>query len=219
MADYTAYPSGPDIILLMKSAGYWPTQAADSAAVLIPTEQASIMAAGSAATFESRTGWDPFLSSGVSETRYFDNTDWAGQLALGSGLLSVSSVIVDGAVQVQDTNYWLRNAGRASSKAPYDLLTFQSGLRRLSNIPNRIAVTGVWGVYTTLPADVWSAIQQNAGALLLASIINQQSMAATSQDGFSKSLDIVGILTQKDQAQLWAKDFDKACSRYTRVVI
>ena len=224
MPDYTTYPTAGDVEALLKSAKYWPADG-DTTGIALAREQAAIAAAGAAREFENRTGWLPFLAGPTATTRLFDATDGYGVLEFGAGLLAdpapVFKLATGDTVYGPDTSYWLQPANAPYQDLPYTRLQSVHSLfgGRVSSWPNRLSITGRWGYCSSLPPDVWVAIQKKAGVEVLASIENLQSIASISQDGFSKAYDIVGIITQKDVLDRWGKDFDRFCTRYTRVVV
>ena len=223
MPTYTSYPTAADVEALLKSAKYWPEDS-DATAVALAREQAAIAAAGAAREFENRTGWLPFLAKAEPTARVFDATSGEGVLELGAGLLPEPAPVVSltegSSVYQEGKSYWLQSANAPDQGLPYTRLQFVHSLfgGRVWSYPNRITITGRWGYCAQLPPDVWVAIQKKAGVEVLASIENLQSIASISQDGFSKAYDIVGIITQKDVLDRWGKDFDRFCTRYTRVV-
>lgn len=223
MPSYTSYPAAADVEALLKSAKYWPEDS-DATAVAFAREQAAIAASGAAVEFERRTGWLPFLAKAEPTARMFDATTGEGVLELGGGLLPspapVATLTAGGATYQENISYWLQPASAPDQGLPYTRLQFVHSLfgGRVWSTPNRITITGRWGYAATVPPDVWVALQKKAGVEVLASIENLQSIASISQDGFSKAYDVVGIITQKDVLDRWGKDFDRFCTRYTRVV-
>lgn len=216
MPNYSTYPTGNDIELLLKTAKLWPSDS-DENAVLFSQEQAAIAASGAAAEFERRTGWLPFLADSANSTRTFETTDLSGVLDLGGSVLSVAGVNLGERELTLDRDYWLvrTHAGRPVTRLQF-LWPHHASL--LHKTPADIAVNARWGYTATVPADVWAAIQKYAGVLVLTSLENRQGTASITQDGFSKAYDVVGIISQKDLLTTWGKDFDKHCRRYIRVV-
>ncbi|HEX9997148.1 MAG TPA: hypothetical protein VGB45_08400, partial [Abditibacterium sp.] len=94
----------------------------------------------------------------------------------------------------------------------------QRYLRRSSLMEPTVTISARWGFCTTYPADAWQQILQAAGLVTLTQIENRQSIGSISQEGFSKSFDIVGILTQKDTADRWRREFPASILRYKRPI-
>ncbi len=93
---------------------------------------------------------------------------------------------------------------------------WNSGSSSLSVAP--IEVTARWGVADTWPADVWAEMLDEANSKSLTRIENLQSTGSLQQAGFGKSLDVVGIITQKDLFTS-AKTFDKYSALYRRTTL
>lgn len=220
MADFTDWPTATDIEVKLKSAAYWPT---DATKILLAQEQCTIAVAAVVSEFERRTGWKPFLAGATDSTWYFDATDPYGELSLDGGFVSITSVTISGNLQTLNTNYTTEPRNATGLGEPITRLNFPYGGYRYGfpTVPNSIVIVGRRGFTTTLVGyeDVWQAVQEAAAVMVLASIENLQSIASLGMDGFSKSLDIVGILTQKDVAQLWAKNFTAKVQQYSRVIV
>ena len=217
MPDYTQYPLMADVRNLLMSSAFWPT---DANKQVLAEEQASIGALAVGAEWERRTGWTPFLADAAASTWYWDYTDPYGELSFDGGFVSVSSVTINGTAQTLNTQYVLepRNAGNIGR--PYTHLNMRYGYSTMTypSTANAIAVTGRRGFCTTLPADVWQTLQDAAALIALTSVENLQSIASIGMDGFNKSFDVVGIVTQKDLLTTWSKNFDIRVQQYQRVV-
>jgi hypothetical protein len=218
MADYSQNPSALDVERLLKSATYWPTNAAQ---IIYAQEQAQITVDGAISEFEERTGWKPFLADTVAYTDYFDATDGEGYLDFGGGAVEIVSVTVQGSSYVQGVQWWPYPSNALRKKEPYTGIRFNSSVFGWARNPrpNQIAVTAKWGYSTVMPAAAWLAIMRLAAAQTLGQIENAQGVASISQDGFSKAFDVVGVVTQKDLLQELIKRFDKIVEIYTRVVV
>lgn len=216
--DYTAWPQPADVQRLLVACDFWPTpsQTELREAALI---QAEIALNATVADFEQRTGWIPFLSDGESDTRTFDGTDADGMLQLGGGVISVSSITVQGSA-LTTGNYWLRRSDSLKRRYPYDMIQFRSGVQAgaVSLYPDYIVVTGVWGYCSEAPPDVWNAVLQKAAASTLYQLIDQPNVAAQSEDGFSEEFDQVGPMTPFGRADRWEKEYAAVAQRYMRVV-
>lgn len=222
MADYTKYPTGTDIELLLKSANYWPPDSAPNL-VALAQEQAQIAADGAAAEFERVTGWLPFLAKPMATARVFDGTNQTGTLELKAGLLADPAPIVQLVTSSQtytaDVSYFMQPATAPDQGLPYTRIKFTHSIfgGMTWSLPNRLTITGRWGYCATVPKDVWVAIQKKAAVETLASIQNVQDIGSLSQDGFSKSWDITGVITQSKLLDVWGVTFKQFGTRYTRI--
>src|SRR5579862_1911807 len=123
--------------------------------------------------FERETGWTPFLASNSPSTRVFDPPGQTGKyvawpkgggrmLALDAGLISTSSLSVDGnSAFVQGTDYWLRPA---QGPAPATRIEFAAPI--WANTYS-VSITGIWGYSTAVPDDAWYCILRMAALPLL----------------------------------------------------
>jgi hypothetical protein len=216
MPDYSRYPNATDIENKLKSASFWPSDS-DTNKVLLAREQAAIGANLAVAEWENLTGWKPFLSiSSTPQTRYYHGTDENGFLNLRTGLLTLTGVTLDSTARVLSggsQNVWATPVNAAADGEPYTELDFGGYITHRNN---RIAVTGRWGYCTEVPADVWARLQEVGALFALTSVENLQSIASLGQDGFNKAWDIVGIITQKDLLNTWAKEFMRKVQDYSR---
>jgi len=224
MADYTKYPTGADLEVLLKSVNAWPDDSLTTQ-VALAREQAQIAADGAAFEFERSTGWLPFLAKETATARPFDGTDESGVLDLKAGLLAspapIAQLTVGNKVYQEDISYWLQPATAPDQGLPYTRLQFiHSIFGGLTwSLPNRMTITGRWGYCDSLPPDVWVAIQKKGAVELLASMENLQDIASISQDGFSKSYDITGVITQSKLLEVWGVNFKQYVTRYTRITV
>lgn len=226
--DLTRYPNGDDIVDRMKAVDFWPHDAGDQAYGQI---QADINAAAAATDFENQTGWAPFLSPAdfAVETRTFEFYDEyalrralaGGVLVLNGGLLELTGCTVNGTTQTIGQSVYLRPSDALNRRRPYTNLFFPFFLynRHSSFRHLNIQVTGRWGFCTTVPADAWYAIASFGAANSLADINVIQDTASISQNGFSKSWDIVGTITPKDLLAEWPKQYKKVVDAYRRQVV
>lgn len=218
MADLTTWPTWEDVRNKLMSASFWPT---DTNKQALAQEQAEIAVASVVAEFERRTGWMPFLADAVAGTWYFDNTDAYGELAFDGGFVTISSLTINGTLQTLNTNYTTEPRNAVNLGQPITRINMVHGGFRTGypTTPNNIVVVGRRGYTTTLPADVWQAVQEMAALVALTSVENLQSIASISMDGFSKAFDVVGVITQKDLLTSWGKKFDVKVQQYMRVVV
>lgn len=222
MADYTAYPTGADLVLLLKSINAFP-QDSLTTMIALATEQAGIAAYAAASEFENSTGWLPFIARPEVTTRKFDMTNQTGILDFRAGLLADPAPVfsIGDTTYIEDQNYYLQpsnapDQGKAYTQAQFTQTHFSG---RAWSLPNRISVTGRWGYCSSCPPDVWAAIQKKGGVQLLASLENLQNIGSISQDGFSKSYDITGVITQLQLLTTWGNDFTRFITRYVRNVV
>jgi hypothetical protein len=217
------YPQAEDVERVLRSADYWPT---DPVLQELAQEQADTAAGAAADEWEMRTGWHPFIASGTTTQEVLiDHEAIAGNgiIRLPSGLLSVSAVTLNGvAVSDWENRYILQPLNASTRGKPFtelqDIYGYRGGYGYPTR-PGRLAITGVWGYAITCPRDVWIALLRAAAVNVLSMIPNEQSIASISQEGFTKSFDIVGIITQKDLLGEWIKQLDKTAARYVRVVV
>lgn len=218
---FDAYPTGADVEALLRSASYWPTDALKQDFARL---QADIGAAAASEEWERLTGWAPFLAGDIATERtYYDGVDSRGRLDFMGGAVNIESVAREGqnAMPVSAYRAYPENAvsrGQAVTALDFGRHGYYSSGWG-SGAYGEIIVLARWGCVDKMPADAWQAIQQKAALIALTQIENLQSIASISFDGFSKSYDVVGIVTQKDLVGIWGKDFEKLASRWTRVVL
>jgi hypothetical protein len=215
--NYAQPPLASYVKGLLIGARFWPTDPIEQRQAEM---QAEMNIQGAIAEFNRRTGWHPFVnSSGAPQTRTFTATDSNGVLELGAGLLSLTSVSMGGQSYVQDIQFWLEPANASYEGEPFTSVLFNGRYgTSMYATPNRISITGVWGRYREWPADAWNEILRKAAIQTLAVINQEQDVASWSEDGFSESYDIVGVITPKDLFTSSTKPFDECVSRYRRVV-
>jgi hypothetical protein len=102
--------------------------------------------------WETETGWKPFLANDEDETRIIDGPE--GRMIFpGYGIISLTTLSVDGNEYVADTGYWLQN--RYSDEGPYTAIEFDgyiTGARRA------VELVGKFGFTLTLPEEVKDAL-------------------------------------------------------------
>ncbi len=224
---HLTYPTAGDIESLMRSTGYWPTDASKQALAII---QAQVAEDAAVDNWEHFTGWTPFLAQTEATTRVFDAIDHSGLLNLEAGAVEIVSVSVNGVLQTPNQNYYLSPRNAIAQKKAITALDFgERGIGSYLLYPHYsrggIEVTAKWGRVSEIPGDVWQAIQQLAALVVLTQVENLQSVASISQDGFTKAYDVVGIVTQKDLAAggaggggIWGRNFLEIAKRWKRVV-
>jgi hypothetical protein len=226
---FTTYPTPADVEALMKSSTYWPSGTSAEAInqIELARIQCVIAAAAARDEWEKFTGWKPFLAGAEYTTRYFSEIDHTGYIDFKTGAVDVQSFSISGNVQTLNSNYFLmpENAIDEGEAVTGIQVGYASAGRFVSGMPRRFAVTARWGRVTYVPGDVWQAVQQKAASIVLTQIPNLQSVESVSMDGFEKSYDVVGIVTQKDLAVggaggagIWGRSFSAISSRWKRVV-
>jgi hypothetical protein len=196
---------------LLKSSGYWPTDAGKQDFARL---QAQAGAQAAADEWKRTTGWNPFLiQSTAPSERSFWSVDSRGFLDFAGGAVSVESVWLGGNL-IGGYRFEPENA----TSRGMAITGIQLGVRYGVSFAQPVVVNAVWGRVSQIPGDVWQAIQQKAALIALTQVENLQSIASISEDGFSKAYDVVGIVTQKDLVGIWGKDFDKIAGRWMRVV-
>jgi hypothetical protein len=185
---YDQWPTGLDVRAWLTGAGLL----ADLPAAALAALDFEAAAQAAVSEFEHRTGYAPFLSTGVVETRYFDRPD-GNRLLLRGGLLSFTGVdaegepetgglTVGGQAYTAGTHYILLPQNAPALRRPYTSVRFFSHNYQDAGIygnwgPSfstsvssyqlwQVAVTGVWGYGAALPADVWEGIRQKAAGLI-----------------------------------------------------
>ncbi len=213
----TTYPSAQSVEILLKSASFWPT---DATKQVLARQQAGIGASAAADECERLTGWNPLLVpvGAPLQVRPFNGTDLGGVLNLRSAAQEIVQVSAGGRVLVENTDYALLASSDPDDLAfapPYTAISFR---RPHAHTPGFgfLKVSARWGYCSTLPPLLFQQVLQAGALVALTSIENLQSIASISVDGFSKSFDVVGIVTQKDLLTTWKKDFYKALGPYTR---
>lgn len=217
--DYSQSPSAEHVEILLRAANYWPTDNDQIDGALL---QAQINIAGAVAQFERRTGWHPFVSSGViSEIRRFSATDPYGVLDLRGGLLTLTSLTIGGSARTINENVWALPANASNITEPYTQLQIYGSYGHLNGYvkPNQIVVTGEWGRFRLWPADAWQAVLREAALQTLTTTNQEQDMGSISEDGFSESYDLVGPIDPKTIAKMWPDEFEKAVQRFRRIVV
>lgn len=234
---FATYPTAGNIEAVLKSASIWPE---NETLQTYARFQANIAAKAAAEQCENLLGWGPALaertdepadeddpdSNLVVETRYFDGGDHNGDLYLQGGLLRLDSVSIGGVLQTRDYAPYLK---RYTRKADSPIIAIRGAFRHgyggiwggcadSWSQGNRIAITGVWGRFTEVPADLFEVCQHKAMANMMDYVYNQQSIGSISQDGFSESFDITGVRTQQNIAETGAKNFNAVCETWKRVV-
>ena len=219
MPDLSHWPDSADVELLLRSNSYWPTDAIKQA---IAREQASIGALAAAGEWEARVGWGPFLAGPAPETREFEEINHNGELDLEGGLVELRSLRIYGqAVDLGTVRQMKAGVGGAGVRVTHRLkLGYRGyGFRGYSGSVTPVEVTGIWGCVESVPADVWQQVLQRAALTALQQIENLQSIGSISQAGFSKSYDVVGIISQKDLQGIWEKGFDTYARLWQRVCV
>lgn len=223
MADYSQMPGVADVEVTLKSSKYWPVGPPDSPNVIYAREQAAIGIRAAVNAVEEVTGYIPFLSTEenaitteiVINPCHFQST---GIIRLNNGMLRLDSVSINGqALALQQVIPMPSEAPMLRRPYTYLYLPFYKGrLFTSQDMPIRALVTARFGYCTQVPADLWQQTLQYACLQTLEQIENSPGLASLSQDGFTKSYDVVGTITPNLLLTTWGKGFKSALEPYTR---
>jgi hypothetical protein len=158
---------------------------------------------------EQRTGWRPFYAT--TQTRYY-TLDSDRELFLDAGLLTCTSVTIDGSAQVKNTDFWLmpENADLCVPAQPWTLIEF--GAERTS-ARRGCVIVGSWGRAASMPDDVLLAQLCRAASLVAPQVASKVSGGALEWRE--------GDVTEKHgglakDAEAWEAQFAAVCRRYAR---
>jgi len=174
----TQWPTPAEVQAHLTLAGAWGDISDDLSSVIQGAIDATVR------DFEDQTGWNPFLAAAADSTRYFDapgpysngylgRTGGGNKLELDGGLLSVTSLTVDGVTKMEGDDFQLRSPGGGW---PNTKVLFLNG--RVYSEPNGIVITGKWGFSTEIPANVWEAVRDKAAATMLGPLANLRRVTA-----------------------------------------
>lgn len=168
--------------------------------------------------WERYCGWKPFLIDNADVTRYFDPPN-GNILRFGAGLLSLTSLTVNGDALTENTDFFLKDENATVQGMPYTYLKF---LYRQLGYPSgaysrSVVIVGKWGRVSTVPASVKDAVMVRAASGLLAQIGLRNS-----QGGLSE-VRLEGGITEKYSAAnitqlggLWDTQFEKTVRAFYR---
>ncbi len=185
--------------------------------------------------FEEATGYWPFIAGSESTERDFAHPD-SNILDLGSGLVSLDSLTINGQAYTLNQQFTLKPQNAASNGKPYTYIDFgrhhygggypglyDGGYSAWGGSNSQpIAVTGVWGfcLPSAVPAQVIQALIRKAAA-----IIGPEASLAISGGLALKKVDNVetrysagsdsGPLSA--QIAMWNAVFDRTAMQYRRV--
>lgn len=220
---YPNYPTADDVEAHGRSTGLWPEDDDSGSATvdqLRAKDQAQKAINWVIAEWERRVNWLPFLATDeMDEERDFDRIDDSGYINLEGGIVSIDSLVIAGETMVEGTDFRLEPRNAAKQGKPFEEIRMLSRRRWYLRDLGQIVVAARWGYSSTVPADAWGAMVETAARIVLKSTRNEQNISEISQDGFTKSFDIVGTLTQQDLVKLWETSFRGVYEGYKRVVI
>lgn len=217
--DYSAPPTALDVEEKIRGANWWPE---DAGQISLARKAAEIAVRGATTRFLQLVRWEPFLSTGITETRYYRHIDEEGRVQLGDGLLASAAlgatVKVLGRAYTLNQNVFLLPENAPRKRKPYtaiqlwpanagyggwggDNMGYPDGPRELR--PHAIKVTGKWGYCDVWPQDAWEAILSTAGRIALAAVNQESELSGISEDGFSEQYDLVGPIDQKTALGQW----------------
>lgn len=165
----SAWPSGEDLKTLMIAEGH-----VTSALFTTDFYQRKIDVA--VATWDQLTGWSPYLSTGTSSTKTLD-PNGSKILQLPTGILSLTSLVVNDVTYTQDTDFWLQGS---DTVFPNHYVLFASGV---SGLPKTIEITGTWGFSTTVDSIAYEAILNWASARVIEARYGEGGAASEKEQG------------------------------------
>lgn len=219
-----AYATGKDVEAYIKSLGIINPDTYDVAFALM---NCGLKAQAASVAWEQLVGWHPYLSSGNSqEMRRFDppgpnHSGWGRgggkRLNLNAGLLQLTTLQTNMSalfnapnVLLPDLDYWLLD--RAGN---YDPVALGKAIEEIEfTVPQygvraSIHVTGLWGRYAVLPANVWLAIRHYAAYLCFAELALQITRGLFSFKDLNVEIKYASgrITPLAAEAQAWYNDF------------
>lgn len=136
------------------------------------------------AMFEQEMGYIPFLQDASATARTYDppgiqppSKAWGGWFGGGRVLqlyaaiqdaTAISSVTVNGAAQVLNTDYVLKPQNAPSTKRPYNRINF---LCPQWGTANSVIIMAKWGVQSNLSEDVWQGLLRLGAAVAASDIL------------------------------------------------
>lgn len=137
--------------------------------------------------WEEETGFIPFLASGAHVARYFDppgppasarNAIRGGGrvLHLQGGFAALTHIKVNGVAYTAGTDCYLRPNNAALKLKPYTSIEF---ITDIWGMPQCIEISAQWGWWTTIPANAWEAVMQEAKYLLAPTLLQKASVGAS----------------------------------------
>lgn len=221
---YSAYPTEQNVIDLLDSAGML-TPTTNTDLLRIPARLNAMVA-----QFEQDTGYNPFLATGVQETRKFRKDiptqlwDMLGGIIPGSITLATHTGLFDEfgtTTFVLDVEEWYTMVpyDPAPRKRPYEY--FKLAMHGRVGV---IAVTAVWGYWTSLQADVWEAILTGTAALIYYQTKNKLDAEGGGPVQRIKrgELEVELASTQAERMALynsWLQNYKTAVNNYKRDLI
>ena len=162
----TSYPADSDIESFIAGCGITVPSGFD----FVGSAQAAID------EFEDRTGRKPFLIDSndvvltydapgkTAQSRTFWPISGGGRiLNLGLGILSVTSITVNGVTKTANVDYRLRPYNAGANEEPYSMIEFTVPIWGPAGA---VVITCKRGFATTLTEDVWKGVRALAGAIL-----------------------------------------------------
>ncbi len=230
----SGYPTGDDLAAYLTSLGI--IDAATASATLARMNLGT-KAMAAAREWERATDYRPFLAGDEDETRIFDPPT-CGQLDLGAGLLSVTSLYTGvtptspGTLRTLGTDYLLEPANAAFMGEPYTAIVIRH-LR--SGFPSdwgwglgwgtyhhSIEVTGRWGYQAELAAEIWQAILEYGAFLCAPSLSLSLSGGVSSVKVLSSQVSYGGsggVSVVGQEAKSWETNFRRLAEQYRRMVL
>jgi hypothetical protein len=177
--DHVQWPTPAEVQSWLTIAGAWNGVTDDLSDTIQGVIDATVR------TLEDATGWSPFLAEPDTSTRNYDapgpynngymgRTGGGNKLFLEGGYISITSIKIDGVLQ-DTADYKLLSPGSAW---PYTQVRFLTG--RVYSEPLGIEITGKQGFCTVIPANVWEAVRDKAGASMLGPLATLRRVTAES---------------------------------------
>ena len=216
----TAYPTDSDVAAL-------------AASVPLPSGYTFTgMAAAAVAEWERRTGYRPFLGSGVNSTRAYDppgpnRRTLSGYSLLGggrildleSGIYGLTSLSIGvgqdapGTALVLGTDFWLEPLNADVIGVPWQRVRFRAPIFGLES---SVSVVGLFGYGSVIPEDAWQAIARLGCALGLSQLAEGLKVGAVkwAEENVSEAYDPLLIGSLGETMRTWA---ERVLAGYRRV--
>lgn len=181
--------------------------------------------------WEQETGWVPFVSSGATETRFYDppgpppsrggfGIRGGGRLlSLDGGLLSLTSVVVNGQEYDPANQLRLKPDNAAARRKPVTRIEFS---RPVLGPAQCVAVTGVWGYSREWPEDARQAVLDWAAHLCVPELALQISRGlyqwrqGDEQERYGGSGDSGPLAAEN---ALWERNFRETAAGKKRITL
>ena len=193
MIDLTAWPLESDVQEFLEKSGAWDSSANLDLAKAIED---------AVDDFEEAIERRPFLNAEETvTTRVFSapgpirrpHATLVGggrNLSLGTGVLSITSLLVDDVPFTEGTHYF---EARFDTDAPITMIRFASNVFFR---PNGIAIEGAWGYCSILPRTAFNAVLARAVIKVLPTLANRRRVTAEASTGPIKAKETGPVRTE-----------------------